>query len=138
LRIHDNKPYLIEIGARAIGGVCGRAHTCCIGENYYEIVLKNILGEKTSFGKNLEVIPSGVMMLPVPKEGIVKDISGLEKAKKIEGIVDVLILTKKGDKIQAFPKQSCYLGFIIAIGKTTGDTIKALQNSYDNIQIDID
>jgi hypothetical protein len=38
-------PVLIEIGVRAIGSVCGRAHTYRLGFDYQELALRASLGD---------------------------------------------------------------------------------------------
>ena len=137
VRIYDDKAYVIEIASRAIGGVCGRAYTYCLGENYYEIVLNSILGNKQVIPKKTDNKPSGVMMIPVPKAGVIKKIEGIDEARSVQGIKDVFILAKKGDTVHLFPKQGCYLGFIIATGDTQNDVFECLSKAHLHIEFDI-
>jgi len=137
LRITNHGLRIIEIGARAIGGVCARAHTYCLGFDYNEYVLRNALGELVEF-EHQECTPSGVMMLPVPGTGRLVDVSGIEEARNVSGVRDVFIMAKPGDVIKAFPEQGCYLGFILASGSNTSEVAEILNKSHSCLRFKLE
>lgn len=116
---------LLEIGARPIGGVCGRAHSYCLGVDYHDVILRHALGEPLPTMK-IKTQPSGVMMLPVPATGRLEAVEGVEHARSIDGVRDVLITAKPGDLLVGFPEQGCYVGFIVATGTTPLDVEQSL------------
>ena len=59
---------------------------------------------------------SGVMMIPVPKTGVLESVEGEEQARATPGIEDVQITARLHDFIAAWPEGSSYLGFIFARG----------------------
>ena len=42
---------------------------------------------------------AGVMMIPIPREGIYVDVEGLEHARSEPGIEDVIVTAKQGQKL---------------------------------------
>jgi len=76
LRLTAEGPVLLEIGARAIGGVCGRAHTYRLGLDYQELVLRASLGWPINVTLQSQT-PSGVMMIPPPCRGRLESVEAL-------------------------------------------------------------
>jgi biotin carboxylase len=137
VRIDGDRLRLIEIGARAIGGICARAYTYCLGEDYCEYVIRNALGESFEF-KGGERVPAGVMMLPVPNPGRLVGVDGVEEARSVEGVRDVFIMAKPGDLLRGFPEQGCYIGFITASGPSTREVEEALNKSHSLLRFQLD
>jgi biotin carboxylase len=137
VRITDNGLRLVEIGARAVGGVCARAHTYCLGFDYAEYVLRSALGEFVE-SQQKERTPSGVMMLPVPGTGRLVSVSGIEEAQSVEGVRDVFVMAKPGDTIKAFPEQGCYIGFILASGANTKEVEESLNKSHLRLRFELE
>src|SRR2546430_15514229 len=57
-----------------------------------------------------ERIASGVMMIPVPKSGILESVSGEGAACSIPGITELSITARLHDAIVAWPEGASYLG----------------------------
>ncbi|MER8387063.1 ATP-grasp domain-containing protein [Mesorhizobium sp. M1380] len=130
LRIESDVATLIEIAARPIGGLCGRAYTYCLGTDYHDLVLRAALGLAAG-NKDVEtVLPSGVLMVPVPERGILRAINGVEEARQQTWVRDVFMMAKPGDRLSGFPEQDCYLGFIIASGPSRADVQGALKRAH--------
>src|SRR4029077_20457476 len=68
-----------------------------------------------------EEIASGVMMIPVPRSGILESVQGEEDARATSGITEVLITARLHDYIEAWPEGASYLGFLFAGGETPGE-----------------
>jgi hypothetical protein len=61
-----------------------------------------------------EAEASGVIMIPVPKSGVLERVDGVQAAREVPGITDVEITARVHDFIAAWPEGSSYLGFLFA------------------------
>jgi len=57
---------------------------------------------------------NGVMMIPIPRAGFLREVTGIRRALALEGIEDVVITAKRGQKLVPLPEGTSYLGFIFA------------------------
>jgi len=137
LRLTASGPRILEIAARPIGGMCGKAYNYCIGSDYYEIVVRNAIGDVVKVPDKTRA-PAGVMMVPVPKAGRFVGVHGLEEARGVPGIEDVSIVAKPGQILHGFPEQGWYIGFILAKGPTTTDVVRCLNEAHSRLRFDID
>ena len=62
---------------------------------------------------------SGVMMIPVPRSGILEKVDGDDQARAIPGISELEITARLHDYVAAWPEGSSYLGFCFR-GRNTG------------------
>ena len=113
---------MLEIAARLIGGLCRRGQLRFEGNltreevTLEELVILHATGEMP---ESLVATPpaSGVMMIPVPGAGVYESVSGVESALIIpEGIDDVVITAKQGQKLTPLPEGASYFGFVFASG----------------------
>lgn len=123
LRINDQGPWMIEIAARSIGGLCSRALRFGTGARLEEIILRHALGMKIE-SLDRERQPAGVMMIPIPGAGVLREIRGLDEARSVPGIEDVTITAHVTQKLVPLPEGASYLGFIFARGADT-ETVEA-------------
>jgi hypothetical protein len=75
------------------------------------------------------------MMMPTEKKGILKEIGGVKDALVVNGVTDLQITVKPGEKLQPLPKGDRYLGFIFAEGNDQEFVINALKNAWSKIEI---
>ena len=94
-----------------------------------ELLLRHALGLG---GTNVEREPdaSGVMMIPVPRSGIVERVEGLEGAEHVPSVTEIRITARLKDYIAAWPEGSSYLGFIFARAETPNEAEVALRAAY--------
>lgn len=133
-RINDHVPWVIEIAPRPIGGLCAQALR--FGEPKIpleELILRHALGMEGS-DANREELAAGVMMIPVPRSGVLDDVKGLDLAEKIPGIEAIEITARKHDYIAAWPEGSSYLGFIFSRAETPEATEAAVRAAHAKIE----
>jgi hypothetical protein len=130
LRLTAQGPVLLEIGARAIGGACGRAHSNRLGFDYFELALRAGLGQRIDVPLESPQTPSGVMMIPPPCRGRLEGVDGIDAARSVEGVRDLFLVSKPGDILTGLPESGCYVGFIFAMGGTQGEVIDRLKESH--------
>ncbi|MFV2059405.1 MAG: ATP-grasp domain-containing protein [Gammaproteobacteria bacterium] len=135
-RINEDGIWVIEIAARTIGGLCGRLLQFGTGLSLEELVLAHAIGESIP---TIEQLPhdkaSGVLMIPIPKHGILKRVEGLLAAQNIPLIDDVSIQIQEGYEVIPLPDNSSYLGFIFASGSSTQEVEQALRKAHECLNI---
>ena len=82
--------------------------------------------------------PAGVMMIPIPRAGILRDVRGLQAARRVPGITDVTITATRGKPLVPLPEGSSYFGFIFASGETPAGVEETLRESHRLIEPVID
>jgi len=137
IRVNDKGPAIIEIAARSIGGLCSRTLRFGTGLSLEEIILRQALLMPIPSLKRREAA-TGVMMIPVPKAGVLKEVQGLEAAKEVQGIEEITITLLVGQNVIPLPKGRSYLGFIFALGETPDQVEAALREAHQKLEFDID
>jgi len=126
LRCNDAGVWLIELAARPIGGRCSSALRFELqgkGEEgrgkgeatLEEILIRHAMGETLPAFRR-EAQGSGVMMIPVPAKGVLREVRGLEEARAVPLVSGVEITAHKGDRLVPWPEGARYPGFIFARG----------------------
>src|SRR5439155_483718 len=79
-----------------------------------------------------EAQASGVMMIPVPGPGVLRDVRGVNAAGAVPLIESVEITAHPGQTLVPWPEGSRYLGFIFARGETSEAVEAALRAGHAN------
>ena len=119
---------MLELAARSIGGLCGRALRFGTGVSLEELILRHALGlGLDSLGREAQA--SGVMMLPIRSAGILERVTGQEQARAVDGVVGVEITIPPGRPLVPLPEGDRYLGFVFARGATADHVEDALRRA---------
>ena len=70
------------------------------------------------------------MMIPIPGTGVYQGVEGVDQARSVHGIADVVITAKEGQTLEPLPEGASYLGFILAHASTPRAAETALRQSY--------
>jgi hypothetical protein len=140
-RINDDGVWPLEVAPRPIGGLCaGALRFLFDGANepigLEELLVRHAL-ELPGWNSPRERIASGVMMIPVPKSGILEGVSGEDAARSIPGITELSITARFHDVIAAWPEGSSYLGFLFARGDTPEKVEDALRAAHEKLSYTI-
>jgi hypothetical protein len=131
MRVNASGVWMLEVAARPIGGLCAR-----VLPGLEDLILRHAAGDEP--GEIAIPTPaSGVMMIPIPREGIYVDVAGLEQARAEACIEDVIVTAKQGQKLIPLPEGASYLGFIFARGETPDAVARALHNSHRQLRFEI-
>ena len=136
LRYNDKGAHLIEIAARTIGGLCARTLRFGTGMSLEELVIRHAIGEGVETLQR-EHQAAGVMMIPVPKAGILGEVRGKTAAHRIDGIVEVNITIPIGGEVVPLPEGARYLGFIFARAETPEAVEEALREAHRRLEFTI-
>jgi biotin carboxylase len=136
LRLNDRGAWIVEVAARSIGGLCSSTLRFGDGTSLEEIILRQAAGlDLTSLER--EQRPSGVMMIPIPKAGVLRDVRGLEAAQRVQGIDEIDISIPCGERVEPLPRASRYLGFIFAHADTPAAVEEALRRAHSALRFEI-
>jgi len=137
LRFHGESgrdaPFMLEIAARSIGGLCSRTLTFGTGMSLEEIILRHALGLPIA-SLVRERRAAGVMMIPIPRGGILEEVQGLDEARAVPLVEDLTISMHKGQEIVPLPEGSRYLGFIFSRADTPALAEGALREAYRHLR----
>lgn len=133
LRYNDKGAHLIEIAARTIGGLCARTLRFGTGMSLEELVIRHAIGEQVETLQR-ESQAAGVMMIPVPKAGILGEVHGKTAAHCVDGIVEVNITIPIGGEVVPLPEGARYLGFIFARAGTPEAVEEALREAHRRLE----
>ena len=137
LRIDENGPVIIELAARSIGGLCSRILRFGVGIPLEELILRHALRLPIELLER-ESRPAGVMMIPIPRAGWLRQVRGLEGARSVPGIEDVTITIPLGHEVVPLPEGNKYLGFIFARERTPQKVEAALRAAHSRLEFVID
>jgi biotin carboxylase len=129
LRINEAGPWVIEVAARSIGGLCSRALRFDGERSLEEVILMHALGRDT-IGIEREAQAAGVMMIPIPRSGILAAVNGIDGARKVLDIEDIIISAHIGQKILPPPEGAAYLGFIFSRAADAESAESALRQAH--------
>jgi biotin carboxylase len=142
-RVNARGVYVLEVAARPIGGLCARALRFARDTAdratiaLEELLLRHALGEDVA-GWRRETHASGVMMIPVPRGGYLKDVTGIERAGAVTGIEDVVITAKRDQLLVPLPEGASYLGFLFARAPAPSKVVAALRSAHGRLAFRID
>ncbi len=131
MRVNARGVWMLEVAARPIGGLCARVLT-----GLEDLILRHAAGEEVA-GIVMPTPAAGVMMIPIPREGIYVAVGGLDEARATRNIEDVLITAKQGQKLVPLPEGNSYLGFIFARGDSPDEVENALRVSHAKLRFEI-
>ena len=136
LRYNAEGAWMLEMHARPIGGLCARALRFQGGIALEELILRHALGEDISQVR-LADGAAGVMMIPIPKGGLYEGVDGVETARSVADIEDVIVTATVGQRLVPLPEGATYLGFIFARAKSPAAVEAALRQAHAQLQFQI-
>jgi biotin carboxylase len=128
------EPVVLEIAARSIGGLCGRTLRFGTGMSLEELILRRALGRPVA-SLERERAAAAVMMIPIPRGGVLEEVRGLDEARAVRHVEDVTISLHKGQEVVPLPEGSRYLGFIFSRAATPAEAEAALREAHRHLQL---
>lgn len=130
MRVNHSGVWMLEVAARPIGGLCAR-----VLPGLPELILQHAVCDPWS--SPLVPHAAGVMMIPIPRGGVYQSVEGVDAAKQIAGVDDVVITVKQGQRLVPLPEGNSYLGFIFASADRPEDVEAALRASHSRLSFEI-
>ena len=146
-RVNEEGVFVLEVAARPIGGLCARAlRFPCVQSavrnpqsaiSLEELLLRHALGEDPAPYQR-EAIASGVMMIPIPRRGILRRVDGIDDARRVAGVDEIHITAKPDQLLVPLPEGASYLGFIFARAARADAVEQALRDAHARLAFTID
>ena len=140
-RINEQGVWPLEVAPRPIGGLCARAlrfqHVQDGGLIGLEELLLRHAVDLPGADWPRESEASGVMMIPVPRSGILEKVDGDDQARAIAGISELQITARLHDYIAAWPEGSTYLGFLFSRAESPEEAESALRAAHAKLRFTI-
>lgn len=133
LRVNQDGPWVIEVAARSIGGLCSRALRFGTGMSLEELILRHALRMEVE-SLDRERQPTGVMMIPTPRAGVLSEVRGQAEAGAVPGIEEIALTAHLGQDLVPLPEGARYLGFIFARGETPEQVEAALREAHRRLE----
>jgi biotin carboxylase len=141
-RVNSRGVFVLEVAARPIGGLCARVlrledreHGSTFGLE--EALLRHALGEPAGTWVR-EAAAAGVMMIPIPRRGVLRGVSGVAVARALPGIEGVEITAKPDQVLVPLPEGASYLGFIFSRAPRAERAESALREAHAALHFSID
>ncbi|MEO8842008.1 MAG: ATP-grasp domain-containing protein [Kofleriaceae bacterium] len=129
-------PVIIEVAARSIGGLCSRVLRFGTGLSLEEVLVHHALGHDIG-AMPREHAAAGAMMIPIPSAGVLKSVDGVDVARAVPGIDDVVITQDLDRQLVPLPEGASYLGFVFAHGATPATVEASLRAAHAALRFTI-
>ena len=129
----DGRPWILELAARTIGGLCARTLRFAAGVTLEELVLRHALG--LPIDPRRERIAAGVMMLPIPAAGRLAAVRGQDEARAVPHVTALEISIPLGGQVRPLPEGDRYLGFLFARASDPATVEEALRTAHAHLEI---
>ena len=136
LRLNSDGIWLIEMAGRSIGGLCSTVLEFGSGISLEEMILRHAVGMPLPSTERAGGA-AGVMMIPIPKGGILREVTGVDEAM-MQGIEGIEITAPLNQPLVPLPEGASYLGFIFARAETPDAVEKALRDAHAQLSFRID
>ena len=136
LRVTTEEAWILEVAGRTIGGECGHIFDLLLDQAFEGLTIANAVGlplpEMQATGA------AGVLMIPIPRSGMLKQCDGIEQARAVLWIEEVRINAPIGHELVALPEGSSYLGFVYSRAETPQQAEAALREAHRKLSFRID
>jgi biotin carboxylase len=131
LRTDGGRASVVEVAARSIGGLCSQVFRLAAGP-LEDVLLAHAAGLPLP-ARPGRAAAAGVMMIPIPRSGVLRQVTGLDEARAVPGIEGVTLALQPGEAIRALPEGASYLGFMFAHGATPAEVEAALREAHGKL-----
>lgn len=130
-------PKIVEIGAR-LGGDNINTHLVPLstGINIVECCIKIALGEKPDIVPKFNNGSAIRYFKQVP--GVVKSITGIEEAEKLDGIKQISIVHGVGETVTEIDSSGARMGFVIAQSHNADSAVECCEKALEKIKVVIE
>ncbi|MFI5281209.1 MAG: ATP-grasp domain-containing protein [Gemmatimonadales bacterium] len=142
VRLNAAGAWLVELAARPIGGRCSAVLRFGPegGVSLEELLLGAALKgwERGSAGAwERERLAAAVYMIPVPRAGALRSVAGVDEARRVAHVEDVMITAHIGQALEPLPESNRYLGFIFARAERSETAVSALRAAHAKLAFEL-
>ena len=115
-------PRVMEVAARLGGGHDAELCNVALGIDLNELAIAGALGEPLDLPRPEPTSGACVRFL-VPPEGVLLEVSGVDAAREVDGVVDAGVYRAPGYRFGPFHRGSDRAGFVLARGDSRDDAL---------------
>lgn len=128
--------WTIELAGRSIGGLCSNVLDFGAGLSLEELIVRHAAGMSRPAPRK-KADAAGVMMIPIPRSGMLRGVNGVSEAMRIQDVTGVEITAPLNQPIFALPEGDRYLGFIFVRSKSPEEAESALRAAHAELEFEI-
>jgi hypothetical protein len=102
-----------------------------------EVLLRHALGDDPAPFRR-ERAASGVMMIPIPRRGVLRGVAGIDAAREVPGVEEIHITAKPDQLLVPLPEGASYLGFVFAHATHADAVEQALRDAHARLVFTIE
>lgn len=129
----EDRPWLIEINPRLAGGLIPRLVRHALG--------RDLVAEVVASAAGLGVTPTtstpahASIRFLVPSAGVVTEVSGVDEARRVPGVLDVVCTAAPGQELVLDNSFTDRRGHVVAVGATAAEAISRVEAAHARIRI---
>jgi biotin carboxylase len=141
-RVGPDGIFVLEVASRPIGGLCSRTlrfvnPPARATHSLEEVLLRHAIGDDVSAWRR-EAQASAVMMIPIPRRGLLKRTLGEDGARAVPHVESVHITAKTDQLLEPLPEAGSYLGFIFSRADSAEEAEKAVRLAHSRLSFVIE
>lgn len=137
IKITQEGAQIVEIAARLSGGfMSSYTYPLSTGINLLRAAIKIAIGENT-LGLTSKFQKCAIERAIISKPGKILSIEGLERARKIKGVAEIIMHKGIGDNMAPLTSNMDKAGNIIVVGNNREEALKISKKALDTIKIEI-
>jgi biotin carboxylase len=132
--------FMLEVAARPIGGLCAKVLRFESGRTPGMSLEKVLLAHAISgeAAPRREQQAAAVMMIPIPRRGMLRSVSGQDEARRVPHVEDVRITAKQHQLLEPLPEAGSYLGFVFARAPLPAEAEEAVREAHRRLVFTVD
>lgn len=124
-----------ELGWRLPGGQAVTNHSYSYGINIYDILIDIMLYKAVNLKYRDNIMSVGALYLP-NKDGVVTNITSEDELKNMDGVINVKMFAKLGEKQMKRRVGSDASGWVQVLGSSETDTFEKIKKIFNNYIIE--
>lgn len=135
----ENGPKVIEIAGRVSGGkFASMLVPESTGVNLLEAAISLATGKAPEIEKLKPHFERGVAVRYMfPPEGILISIEGVEEARKIPGVLELVTLVKPGEKVGVIRSHADRAGWVVAVGNNRKEAVQIVEKAINSVVFNV-
>jgi biotin carboxylase len=138
IRVGEEGARVVELAARLGGGHDAELAEAVTGVRLNDLVLDFALGNETRVTGTQSLHGGGCVVFLVAPEGVLQEVTGVEEARALEGVVDVRVYREPGHVFGPLLRGPDRAGAVIAVGDSREQALERARAAADEIRFHVE